>query len=126
MAVVNYGCAADGLSGAGGAAAVMTTFAEAALNPQGQPIKQGALSIAGAVTKVYLEGRNKLAHGEMAGLLEDISDTRAIGDALLVNLFDAVTFELATVIDQRPVILTLNEKLAYRALETRLKQRHLN
>jgi hypothetical protein len=126
MAVVNYGCAADGLSGAGGAAAAMTTFAEAALNPQGQPIKPGALSIADAVTKVYLEGRNKLAHGEMAGLLEDISDTRAIGDALLVNLFDAVTFELATVIDQRPVILTLNEKHAYRALEDRLKQRLLN
>lgn len=42
---------------------------------------------------VYREGRNKLAHGEMSGLLEDLAETRAIGDALLVNLFDAITVE---------------------------------
>jgi hypothetical protein len=123
MAVVNYGCAADGLSCAGGDAAVMTAFAEAALNPKGQPSKPGSLSIADAVTKVYREGRNKLVHGEMAGLLEDLSETRAVGDALLATLFDAVTFEFAAVIDQRPAILTLPEKHAYRALEARLKQR---
>lgn len=123
MAVVNYGCAADGLSGAGGDAAAMTTFSEAALNPKGQPTPSESLSIADAVTKVYREGRNKLAHGEMAGLLEDLSETRAIGDALLANLFDAVTFELAAVIDNRPEILALGEKHAYRALEARLKQR---
>ena len=48
---------------------------------------------------------------------------RAVGDALLVNLFDVVTFELATVIDQKPEILTLRDKHAYRALKVRLKQR---
>lgn len=123
MAVVNYGCAADGLSGAGGEAAKMTDFAEAALNPNGDPPPAGLLSISDVVTKVYREGRNKLAHGEKAGLLEDLSDIRALGDALLVNLFDAVTSELARVIDQKPEILELKEALAYRALETRLKQR---
>ncbi|WP_218127911.1 hypothetical protein [Belnapia rosea] len=123
MAVVKYGCAADGLSGAGGDAVAMTTFAEAALNPKAQAATQGSISIADAVTKVYRDGRNKLAHGEMAGLFEDLSGTRAIGDALLVALFDEVTFELAAVIEQRPEILTLSEKHAYRALEARLKQR---
>jgi hypothetical protein len=123
MAVVNYGCAADGLSGAGGDSVAMTKFAEAALNPKGGPTPQGSLSIADAVTMVYREGRNKLAHGEMAGLFEDLSGTRSVGDVLLVSLFDAVTFELARVIDQKPIILTLDENHAYRALEERLKQR---
>ncbi|WP_147377729.1 hypothetical protein [Mesorhizobium waimense] len=71
----------------------------------------------------YGEGRNKLAHGEKTGLLEDLSDIRTLGDALLVNLFDAVTFELAHMIDQKSEILELREPLAYRALEARLKQR---
>lgn len=101
----------------------MTAFAEAALNPKGQPTPPGSLSVADAVTRVYREGRNKLAHGEMAGLLEDLSEARAIGDALLVNLFDPVTFELAEVITKRPQILTIGEKNAYRAFEARLRQR---
>ncbi len=123
MAVVDYGCAADGLSGAGGDAAAMTAFAEAALNPQGLPTPPGSRSIADAVTTVYREGRNKLAHGETAGLLEDLSEARAIGDALLANLFDRVTLELAEVITNRPQILTLDEKHAYLAFEARLRQR---
>lgn len=123
MAIVKYGCAADGLSGAGGNAEVMTAFAEAALNPKAQPTPLGSLSIADAVTKVYREGRNKLAHGEMTGLLEDISETRAIGDALLVQLFDAFTLELSEVITSRQEIFLLNEKHAYRAFEERLRQR---
>jgi hypothetical protein len=123
MAVVDYGCAADGLSGAGGDAAAMTAFAEAALNPQGLPTPPGSRSIADAVTTVYREGRNKLAHGETAGLLEDLSEARAIGDALLANLFDRVTLELAEVITNQPQILTLDEKHAYRAFEARLQQR---
>lgn len=123
MAVVKYGCAADGLSGAGGDAKVMTTFAEAALNPKGTPTPPNTLSIDDAVTTVYREGRNKLAHGEMAGLLEDVSKIRTVGDNLLVLLFDVVTFELDTVINTRKEILTLPEKIAYRALEARLKQR---
>jgi hypothetical protein len=123
MAVVNYGCAADGLSGAGGNAGAMTAFAEAALNPEGKPTPPGSLRIADVVTRVYREGRTKLTHGEMAGLLEDLSEARAIGDALLVNLFDRVTFELAEVISNRPQILTIDEKSAYRAFEARLRQR---
>jgi hypothetical protein len=123
MAIVNYGCAADGLSGAGGDATTMTNFAEAALNPKGQPTPAGSLSIADAVTVVYREGRNKLAHGEMSGLLEDLAKTRTIGDALLVNLFDAVTPELANIIANRPQILALDEKHAYRAFQERLRQR---
>jgi len=115
MAVVNYGCAADGLSAAGGPATEMTKFAQAA--------SAGSISVADAVNRVYREGRNKLAHGEMAGLFEDLSAIRMVGDALLANLFDAVTFELAAMIDNRPAILTLQEQQAYRALVERLKQR---
>lgn len=123
MAIVNYGCAADGLSGAGGKANAITKFANAALNPRGKPTPPGSLSISDVVTTVYREGRNKLAHGEISGLLEDLAETRAIGDSLLMNLFDAVTFELANVIANRPQILTLDEKRAYRAFQERLQQR---
>lgn len=123
MAVVNYGCAADGLSGAGGNADVMTEFAEASLNPKGKPTTPEALSIADAVTRVYREGRNKLAHGEAPGLLEDLGESRAIGDDLLVKLMSSFTFELANVIDHRPEILTIGEKHAYRAFKERLRQR---
>ncbi|TWI17487.1 hypothetical protein IQ15_07419 [Bradyrhizobium yuanmingense] len=75
------------------------------------------------MNRVYREGRNKLAHGETAGLFEDLSAIRMVGDALLANLFDAVKFELAAIIDNRPAILTLQEQHAYRALVERLKQR---
>lgn len=123
MAVVNYGCAADGLSGAGGDAKEMIEFAEAALNPQREPIPEGALSIEEAVTIVYREGRNKLAHGEMSGLLEDLTKPRIVGDALLVELFGVVTTALAGVIVSRPKILEVDEKHAYRAFKERLLQR---
>lgn len=123
MAVVNYGCAADGLSGAGGNATEMTVFAEAALSAGRDPTPQGQLSIADAVTAVYREGRNKLAHGEAPGLLEDLAKPRAIGDALLLALFDVVTPELANIIETRPQILQVDEKHAYRALRDRLQQR---
>jgi len=123
MAVVNYGCAADGLSGAGGEAREMIDFAVAALNPTSKPALPDALSVEDAVTNVYREGRNKLVHGETPGLFEDLADTRAIGDALLVNLFDVVTVELANVISSGSAILTVGEKHAYRAFLTRLGQR---
>ena len=101
----------------------MTEFAEAALNLKVEPALQGVLSIADAVTTVYREGRNKLAHGESPGLLEDLEEPRVIGDALLTHLFDAVTVELAVVIKTREEILTLDEKHAYRAFQERLRQR---
>lgn len=123
MAIVDYGCAADGLSGAKGKANAITAFAEAALNPKGDSTPAGMLSIPKAVTRVYREGRNKLAHGEATGLFEDLTETRAIGDALLVNLFDPVTFELADIIDARPDVLQLDEGNAYRFLDARLKKR---
>jgi hypothetical protein len=44
-------------------ATAMTNFAEAALNPKVELTSAGSLSIAAAVTMVYREGRNKLAHG---------------------------------------------------------------
>jgi len=121
MAVVDYGCAADGLSGAGGKAAKMTDFAEAAINPKGESTQEGFQSIADAVTQVYREGRNQLAHGETYGLLEDMVRTRAVGDALVVGLFRAVTPVLADVIANRREILNLDEKHAYRALQGRLR-----
>lgn len=123
MAVVDYGCGLDGLSGAGGVASEMVKFAEAALNPKGCPTPAGMLSVADAVNRLYVEGRNKLAHGETPGLLEDLSDLRAIGDDLLAKLFDAVTIELADFIRNKPQYLTVSEEHAFRALKTRLAQR---
>ena len=123
MAVVDYGCAVDGLLGAGGASAKMVDLAEAALNPKGNPTPSGAISVADAVNRLYVEGRNKLAHGEIAGLFEDLSELRAIGDDLLAKLFDVITIELADFIRNKPHYLTVSEEHAFRALKARLKQR---
>lgn len=123
MAVVDYGCAVDGLSGAGGVATEMVKFAEAALNPKGYPTPAGALSVADAVNRLYVEGRNKLAHGETPGLLEDLSELRAIGDDHLAKLFDVITIELADFIRNKPQYLTVSEDHAFRALKARLEQR---
>lgn len=123
MAIVDYGCAADGLSGAGGDSNKMIEFANAALNPKEELAPTGSMSIDEAVTTIYREGRNKLAHGETPGLLEDLSRPRVIGDVLLMSLFDVVTVELAEIIANRPQILTVDEKHAYRAMQDRLRQR---
>ena len=121
MAVVDYGCAADGLSGAGGSAKEMTIFAEAALAPVGEAAPDGGLTVDAAVTIVYREGRNKLAHGETSGLLEDLSETRAVGEALLLALFDVVTPVLADLLRNEPNVLRIEEKAAYRLLTAKLE-----
>lgn len=123
MAVVNYGCAADGLSGAGGLAKEMVAFAEVALNPKKLPDPPGSLSVAQAVNRVYREGRNKLAHGEAPGLFEDLADLRSIGDNLLAQLFDIVTIELAAALKVRKNWFEVDEKSAYKAFRIRLEQR---
>jgi hypothetical protein len=120
MAVVNYGCAADGLSGAGGKAKEMTSFAETALKPEGETVTDGVLTVDAAVHKVYREGRNKLAHGEMSGLFEDLTEPRAVGEVLLLALFDVVTPVLADLLQNEPNLLQLDEKRAYRLLEAKL------
>lgn len=126
MAVVNYGCAADGLSGAGGDAHLMIAFAEAAFGPVDIPLSDGALSVAEMVHRVYREGRNKLAHGEAPGLLEDLAEPRAIGEALLTILFDAVTPVLADLLQNEPNLLALDKKLAYRLLQAKLAARKVS
>jgi hypothetical protein len=123
MAVVNYGCAVDGLSGAGGDAKLITEFAQAALNPQGDALSDQGRSITDAVNAVYREGRNKLAHGEAPGLFEDLSGTRATGDILLSGLFDVVTTELGSLVANADPILDVGEKHAYRAFLARMKKR---
>lgn len=123
MAVVDYGCAADVLSGAGGAAQKMVEFAEVALNPKRHPTPANTLSVADAVNRVYREGRNKLAHGEAPGLLEDMSELRSIGDDLLAKLFDVVTVELASVIRNKPQHLTVSKDHGYRAFKAHLEKR---
>lgn len=121
MAVVKYGCAADVLSGAGGKATEMTKFAEAALNPKGEPTPVDELSIGKAVETVYVGGRNKLAHGEMPGLFEDLTGPRTIGDQLLVYLFDVCTLKLAAAVKDRPRFFIVDEKAAYIAFTAYLR-----
>jgi hypothetical protein len=53
----------------------------------------------------------------------DLAGSRAIGDALLIYLFDACTLELANIITSRPQIFSIEEKHAYRAFQERLRQR---
>jgi hypothetical protein len=120
MAVVDYGCAADGLSGAGGNAKEMTAFADAALLPVDEVSPGGSLTVDAAVNIVYREGRNKLAHGETSGLLEDLAEPRAVGEALLAALFDAVTPVLADLLKNEPNVSKVEEKVAYRLLKAKL------
>ena len=126
MAVVNYGCAADMLSGAGGKSRAITKFAEAALAPrEAGETSPGALTVARAVEIVYLEGRSKLAHGEVPGLLEDFSEQRRVGDSLLANLFYVVTPALAEIAtDKKSPVLGLGKQHAFRFLKERLRRRH--
>jgi hypothetical protein len=123
MAVVNYGCAADGLSVAGGVAKEMVAFAEVALNPKKLPNPPNSLSVSQAVNRVDREGRHKLAHGEAPGLFEDLAELRSIGDDLLAQLFDVVTVELAEALKVRKKWFQVDEKAAYKAFKIRLEQR---
>ena len=126
MAVVKYGCAVDGLSGAPGEARAISEFAAAAFGPQeaDQP-RDGALSVAQAVQRVYVEGRSNLAHGATPGLLEDFSELRRIGDFLLANLFHVVTPALAELVeDEDSPVFGLGKKHAHRCLKERLRTRH--
>ena len=57
MAVVKYGCAVDGLTGAGGKSRAIIEFAEAALEPaDADEPTADALSIAEAAEIVYEKG----------------------------------------------------------------------
>lgn len=123
MAVVDYGCAADGLSGAGGNYGKIVKFAEAALRPKAQVTAPGRLSVKQAVEKVYAEGRNKLAHGEEPGLFQDQSETRLIGDTLMTLLLIELTEALADVLKNRPQFLRVFGKNGYRVLMARLASR---
>lgn len=123
MAVVDYGCAADGLSNARGASKEMIAFAEAALNPRSTAPPPGTLSISDAVARVYTEGRNKLAHGEESGLFEDASETRGIGDDLVSLLLNVVTPEIAFILKNRPQYLGVSEDHAYKAFVALLNSR---
>jgi hypothetical protein len=104
----------------------MTAFAETALKPEEETVPEGALTVNAAVHKVYREGRNKLAHGEMSGLLEDLAEPRAVGEALLSALFDVVTLVLADLLQNEPNLPKLDEKRAYRLLEAKLAARKAN
>ena len=101
----------------------MTRFAEAALMPVNGTVPTGTVTVGAAVQQVYREGRNKLAHGEMPGLLEDLAEPRAVGDGLLSALFDVVTPVLADLLSNEPNVKVVDEKHAFRLLEAKLKAR---
>ena len=123
IAIVDYGCAADGISGAGGAVNSMIEFAAAALGSPAVPSATEGLSVADAVRRVYAEGRNKIAHGEVSGLLEDHSETRKIGDNLVVALLNEVTPIIADLLAVQDKMLEIGEAHAYRALKVRMNAR---
>lgn len=92
MAVVKYGCALDSISGPGkDASAKIDAFVAAAFGVPVDPCSPDTLTAKDVVHRVYREGRNKLAHGEEPGLLEDLSQTRGLGDGLIVALVRRVT-----------------------------------
>ena len=125
MAVVKYGCAIDVLSGAGGEFKEIRDFAEAALAPrEAEDLHDGVRSVAQAVKVVYKKGRNKLAHGETPGVLEDFREQQWVGDFLLANLFYVVTLELAEVMaDETSRVSEVDRKRAFRCLKERLRKR---
>lgn len=125
IAVVDYGCAMDGVSGAGGSIGPMTEFAEAVLRPDAVPATESGLTVKEAVRRVYAEGRNKLAHGEEPGLLEDQQEARRISDMLVSLLLNEFTPVLAELIKAKHRMLSLDEKRFYRALIAHMRIRAL-
>ena len=126
MAVVRYGCAADVLTGAGGKPREIAAFTMAVLEPRSE--SEGAEPgvadwIADAVGTVYEKGRSGLAHGGIPGVLEDLTRARGVGDVLLVNLFDAVTLDLAEMVEKEDRVFEVPEQHAYRLLRKRLQKR---
>ena len=113
------------LSGAGGEIRGIKDFAEAALAPrEGEELPEGVLSVAQAVNIVYRKGRNKLAHGETPGVLEDFTEQQRIGDFLLANLFYVVALELAAVVsDKASRVSEVDKSHAFRCLKERLRRR---
>ena len=126
MAVVKYGCAVDGLSGAGGKSRTIAAFAKVALEPgNGDEPPAGTMSVAAAVEIVYEKGRNQLTHGEVPGVLEDFNMARRVGDALLASLFYVVTLAVAEIVaDEKSRVRGLEKKYAYRFLKARLGKRN--
>lgn len=99
MAVVKYGCALDSISGPGkDASAKIDAFVTAAFGPEPPASNPDIPTAKDAVQRVYREGRNKLAHGEEPGLLEDLSQTRRLGDDLVIALFAIVTPTIANLL----------------------------
>ena len=121
MAVVKYGCALDGVTGAEGNVDRMAAFVKAVLKPdEDEERKDSALSINDAVDMVCgRDGRSGVAHGGMPGLLEDFRKPRRVGDGLLARLFFPLTLALAELIEEGSEALTLSRKHAFRALEAR-------
>ncbi len=121
MAVVKYGCALDGVTGAEGNVNRMAAFVKAVLEPAEDEEREGsALSIDDAVEMVYgRDGRSGVAHGGTPGLLEDFRKPRKVGDGLLAALFFPLTLALAELIKEGSEALTLSRKNAFCALEAR-------
>ena len=56
--------------------------------------------------------------------MEDFSEPRRVGDALLANLFYVVTLALAKIVaEEQSPALGWKKKLAYRCLKERLRSR---
>lgn len=121
MAVVNYGVAADILTGAGGLARKIVDFTSIALKQSPQVAVFSTHSIDDVVEQVYVNGRHKFAHGEVGGLFETRTVTRDLGDTLLQTLFDRVTPALAAVITTRPIMLEQTKRRDYAAFTAFLK-----
>lgn len=121
MAVIDYGCAVDGLTGASGTADEISSFVQSALVGDAENSPESVVKINEMVDRVYREGRNKLAHGESPGLFEDLHQNRHLGEELLSILMNVVTVELSEYLEEKLDTLSqLDYKIACRALKERL------
>lgn len=73
-----------------------------------------------AVNRLYVEGRNKLAHGESPGLLEDLSDLRpsVTTSSLSYSMLSRSNWQTSS--ETSPQYLNVSQDHAVRALKTAL------
>lgn len=107
MAVVKYGCAIDIVSGT----SPKREFTQAAFNSNRVPkLNDDASKVRKMVEDVYKQGRSKLVHGGVPGLLEDYLELRKKADSLLKGLFAVVTPTIEEILADRTLRVDSDRK----------------
>ncbi len=123
MALVQYSCAIDIVSDAGGNLPKLTQFVEAAFARQpGAGLLNDGTPSKDVLNRIYNDGRSGLVHGSRHGLLEDLSEDRRLAFELVRKVLLAVVTRLSNVVREKNPMLGLERKRATSAFLARLQR----